>query len=188
MMLFLYTVGRMEPRSAGNLPGISPNSTLHRSRTTSSVLDDGDFTGCELWEAASDSLTSQRFPFSSKATRVWLFVSPFVSKYVSMIIGGGRLSVALHVFQVASWSLSASVSSNSTLNYIGKGRVSSEHFETWETMNIPSDSPEAYWNFWDKMGEARRENVGLLERPWYDNSTAMLEIVSGCCPKGRPIP
>ncbi len=55
-------------------------------------------------------------------------------------------------------------------------------------MNIPSDSPEVYWNFLDKMGEVQRENVGLLERPWYDNSRAVLEIVSGCCPNGQPIP
>lgn len=54
------------------------------------------------------------------------------------------------------------------------------------TVNIPSDSPEVYWNFLEKMVGARRENVELLERPWYDNSTAMLEIVSGAVQRVDP--
>lgn len=115
-MLFLYTVGKMEPRSAGGLLEDSPNSIFHRSKM---IASESDWYGLEGWEprrAASDSSTSHRFPCSSKITKLWLLVRPVPSKYVSMMRGGGRLSVASQVLQVHSCSRRASVSSSSTLN------------------------------------------------------------------------
>jgi hypothetical protein len=115
-MLFLYTVGRMEPRSAGGLLEDSPNSILHRSKM---IASESDWYGLEGWEprrAVSDSSTSHRFPFASRITKLWLLVRPVPSKYVSMMRGGGRLSVASQVLQVHSCSRRASVSSSSTLN------------------------------------------------------------------------
>jgi hypothetical protein len=44
-ILFLYTVGRIEPRSEGGLEDAEPNSTLQRSRVTSSEFDCGGLTG-----------------------------------------------------------------------------------------------------------------------------------------------
>lgn len=122
-MLFLYTVGKMEPKSAGGLLEASPSSILHRSNTISSDPEGYGFRGAPR-KTARDSLTSQRLPFSSRITRVWLFVRALVSKYVSMMRGGGRLSVASHVRQIRSGSRRTSVSSNSTLNYNPKGNMS----------------------------------------------------------------
>lgn len=115
-MLFLYTVGKMEPKSAGGLLDDSPNPILHRSKMISSESDWYGLGAGAPREAASDSCTSQRFPFSSRITRLWLFVRPFVSKKVSMMRGGGRLSEASHVLHVRSGSRRTSVSSTSTLN------------------------------------------------------------------------
>lgn len=115
-MLFLYTVGKMEPKSAGGLLEDSSNSILHRSKM---IASEPDWYGLEAWalrKAASDSSTSHRFPFSSNITKLWLFVRPLPSKYVSMMRGGGRLSVASHVLHVHNCSRRASVSSSSTLN------------------------------------------------------------------------
>lgn len=106
----------MEPRSAGGLLEDSPNSIFHRSKM---IASESDWYGLEGWEprrAASDSSTSHRFPCSSKITKLWLLVRPVPSKYVSMMRGGGRLSVASQVLQVHSCSRRASVSSSSTLN------------------------------------------------------------------------
>lgn len=122
-MLFLYTVGNMEPRSADGLVVDSPNSIFHRSRMISSDFDWWGLEGC-VRKASSESCTSQRFPFSSRITRLWLFVRPLVSKYISMSRGGGRLSVASQVRHIRSCSRRMSVSFSSTLNYHEKRKRS----------------------------------------------------------------
>jgi hypothetical protein len=114
-ILFLYTVGSRDPSSAVGLLVASPSSILHRSRMTSSVPWGY---ACEPAprDTAIESCTSQRFPFSSKITRLWLFVSPEASKYVSMMSGGGLFVEASQVRHVHNCSRRRSVSSNSTLN------------------------------------------------------------------------
>lgn len=102
-MLFLYTVGKMEPKSAGSPLEDSPNSILHLSKMISS--SESDWRDRCAWaplETASDSRTSHRLPLSSKITKLWLFVRPLPSRNVSIMRGGGRFSVALLALQVKS--------------------------------------------------------------------------------------
>lgn len=106
----------MAPRSAGSLLDGSPSSIFHRSSTILWPFMPGDPLEEFEREAARASKTSQRFPWSSMITNVWLCVNSFASRKVSIMRGGGRCSLVSQYFHVRRSSRKTSVSSSSTLN------------------------------------------------------------------------
>ena len=114
---FLYTLGRRSLSSAAVYEEASPSSIFHRSSTTSQCRPPPLVgRGLESAEDARASATSQRLPASSTMTRAWFWVSWAVSRYVSIMSGGGLSSARSGRRHSCRLSTSTSVSPSTMLN------------------------------------------------------------------------
>lgn len=110
-------VGSIGPKSS-----LSCAVVLRSIRHLSSMTSVPRRVGPEGWsepdesDDARASATSHLFPCSSTTTRLWLVASSEVSRYTSIINGGGRLSKLPQVFQVRSSSRKSSKSRVSIWN------------------------------------------------------------------------
>lgn len=121
-MAFLYIVGNIRPKSSLS-KAVVLRSNRHLSSMTSVprravpvVLSEPDEPDDERASA-----TSHLLPCSSTITRLWLEARPEVSRYTSIISGGGLLSKLPHTFQVRSSSRKSSKSCVCIWNFKGSG-------------------------------------------------------------------